>query len=214
MFTRLNLCRRSFVRRHGSNIVLVGFCSSGKTTLAPLLAHALGLAYLDLDAELARRVGVDVIELIETRGVREFRRLESRLLRELAHEQFVVSTGSGTPASFLRLLLIQRIGTSVWLRAPFDVILERMSRVAARGVPHWPSIPEGSLPDQLHLRESWERRQRFYRQADITVDATPGPSQVCSDLLRQLESVRPELLSNDRTSTVVPHKSEQITHLN
>jgi shikimate kinase len=66
------------------HLVLIGLPGAGKSTVGPLLAERLGLAFLDFDAEIERRTGRSVPAIIRTDGERAFRELEHKLTAELA----------------------------------------------------------------------------------------------------------------------------------
>lgn len=62
---------------------LVGFRASGKTTLGKALNGWKGLQFLDLDAEIERRLGQSILEFVDAQGIEAFRSLEGTFLREI-----------------------------------------------------------------------------------------------------------------------------------
>ena len=61
-------------------LVLVGLPGAGKTTVARLLASALGLQVTDTDAEIRRRARMTVPQIFAAEGEEGFRRRETRAL--------------------------------------------------------------------------------------------------------------------------------------
>jgi shikimate kinase/3-dehydroquinate synthase len=81
-----------------SNIVLVGFMGSGKSTVGPMLAQRMRRPFVDLDAEIEADAGCSVSEIFGREGEAGFRQRESRVLRRvLSTEGRVVAVGGGAP---------------------------------------------------------------------------------------------------------------------
>lgn len=79
-------------------IVLIGFMGAGKSTVGPLLAHRLGLPFLDTDTLIEERSGKDVEELFASEGEAAFRALEREVVKEvLSGPAAVVALGGGAP---------------------------------------------------------------------------------------------------------------------
>ncbi|RAX23101.1 3-dehydroquinate synthase [Actinomyces sp. Z5] len=80
-------------------LVLVGLPGSGKTTVARLLATALGVQVTDTDAEIRRRARMTIPEIFAAEGEEGFRDRETRALRAVltgeAAAQGVVALGGG-----------------------------------------------------------------------------------------------------------------------
>ncbi|VEG26011.1 3-dehydroquinate synthase [Actinomyces howellii] len=80
-------------------LVLVGLPGAGKTTVARLLATALGVVVTDTDAEIRRRARLTIPQIFDTEGETGFRARETRALRAVltgeAAAQGVVALGGG-----------------------------------------------------------------------------------------------------------------------
>lgn len=79
------------------HLFLVGPPGVGKSTVAPLLAEALGARTVDLDDEIERKAGKPCTKVIIEDGMPRFRALESEVLAALQPTPalIVVSTGGG-----------------------------------------------------------------------------------------------------------------------
>ena len=94
-------------RLQGTNLYLVGMMGSGKSTVGPLLAKALGYRFLDADAVISQAAGCSIPEIFERDGEEGFRRLERQVLQQLSQwHSLVVATGGGivTVVNFGRLV--------------------------------------------------------------------------------------------------------------
>ena len=77
------------------NIVLTGMPGSGKSTVGKLIKLD-GYSFFDTDAELEKKCGCTIKELIESKGEKYFRDLESEVIREVSSEGCrIISTGGG-----------------------------------------------------------------------------------------------------------------------
>lgn len=174
--------RPRLIRRRGRHIILAGFCCAGKTSVLKPLADCLGMTSLDIDKQVEQVFGIPTATIIETRGIAVFRHAEIEILRSLPSTPILISTGSGTPARWLTLLRLLRLGTLVWLDVPFEELYRRMQLVATQEQ-HWPHIPFGAMPTVSRLKRSWYNRCQYYRQADVWVHNFGGatPTTVAAD---------------------------------
>jgi shikimate dehydrogenase len=77
------------------NIVLTGMPGSGKSTVGKLIKLD-GYSFFDTDAEIEKKCGYTIKELIKSKGEKYFRDLESEVIREVSSEGCrIISTGGG-----------------------------------------------------------------------------------------------------------------------
>jgi shikimate kinase len=153
------------------NLVIIGFTSSGKTSVAQELCHRLGGEFVDLDrvmeALYLHKTGEELTcrEIMRKHGEAKFRRLEARALRGLAKRMgMVLATGGGAPLGEGNAELLKQIGCVAYLRTQPEVIFERMEK---KGLPAYLD----SNPTLDGLRMHWRERDPIYRDiADCTVD--------------------------------------------
>jgi 3-phosphoshikimate 1-carboxyvinyltransferase len=138
---------------------LVGLRGAGKSTLAPLIAELCGLDWVDADAELERRTGRSVAEILTWQGEAELRRLERELLLELLERpRVVLATGGGAVLhEEVRSALRRRV--TAWLRAPALVLA---SRVTGSGRPPLTGLP---LAEEMEMLAS--AREPLYREVAV-----------------------------------------------
>lgn len=158
-------------------IALAGPPFSGKTEVGRRLAERLGLALVDLDAQIERDAGMPIPRIFADRGERTFRRLESAALRmALRQSDVVIAMGGGAlldAADRDRVLKLCRVFT---LYASPGELLAR-SREGGR-----PLAPDGES-----LRRLLRRRRAHYLSLPNRVDTTGrDPSEVCATIARAL----------------------------
>jgi shikimate kinase len=109
------------------HLILVGLPGSGKSTVGPMLAEALGRPLLDFDAEITRREGMTVPEIFGQQGEGHFRQLEHDLTGELAAAGgMVLAPGGGWVARPDNLALLRPPGRLIYLRITTSVAVQRM----------------------------------------------------------------------------------------
>ena len=171
---------------NAENVFLVGPMGSGKSAVGRQLATRLGLAFLDSDAEIEARTGVDIPYIFEKEGEAGFREREREVLDALTgRSRVLLSTGGGAvldPASRERL---RSRGCVVYLRTS---VKQQFARTRRSG--HRPLLsnddPLGTL-ERLML----VRAPLYEEAADLVVD-TDGRKvgSVVEEIMRRLAEAR------------------------
>ena len=141
-------------------IYLIGYMGSGKTTLGRLLAEKLDVPFVDLDHLIERHCAKSVGQLFQEEGEDEFRRIESRVLRELPDtEELVVSTGGGTPVFHGNMDYMNRTGLTVYLKVSTGELAARLKTAKDER----PLIRDKSDEELLaFITEALARRETIY----------------------------------------------------
>jgi shikimate kinase len=172
-------------------LTLIGYRATGKTTLARLLARRLGWDWIDADVEIERRAGKTIARMFAEEGEPAFRDLEAEVIAELCRrERLVLAAGGGAPMRPESREAMRRAGKVVWLRAPAETILARMTGDATT-VSRRPSLTgKGPLDEIVDLLA---RREPIYREtAHLEID-TEGktPGELAEAILAALGSGEP-----------------------
>lgn len=115
------------------NIIITGFMGTGKSTVGPLLADALGWQFVDMDALIEQREGRTIREIFGAEGEPYFRRLETELCRELnGWRERVIATGGGTLVSPQNLAIVAPQNVIICLDCEPDVLWQRLSTATDR----------------------------------------------------------------------------------
>jgi shikimate kinase len=143
-------------------IYLVGFMGAGKTTVGRELARRIGYPFFDLDELVETAEEMTIKEIFAEMGEPHFRRREHQLLRATLNlEHGVVATGGGTFCFEENIELIRGNGLTVYLSAPFALVLSRISDKAAE---------RPLFRDEVATHELYQHRLKYYRAADLTID--------------------------------------------
>ena len=161
------------------NVILIGMPGAGKSTVGVLLAKRLGVAFLDTDILMQTGQGCYLHEIIATRGLDGFRRLEEHYLLTVTPDCGVVATGGSAVYSAKAMAHLRSLGPVVYLKIGLALLKKRLGNLDERGVLRMP----GQTIDMLY-----HERTPLYRQyADISV-STAGvvPDKVVTAIQKQL----------------------------
>lgn len=176
---------RVSVVRHISNIALIGFMGTGKSTVGRIVAEQLDYDYLDTDALIEERSGKKISDIFAQNGEPAFRELEAQLVEELgARTSTVISTGGGLPTNPANLVSLKKHSLVLCLWLSPEKIYERVRDQSHRPLLHSPD-PLGKIRALLAARE------QFYRQADVLINGE----------LRSAREVAMQVISQFRLAT-------------
>lgn len=166
------------------NIVLIGARGSGKSAVSSVIGAITGRPVLSTDAEIERRSGCTVRELVEARGWEAFRRIESDVALEFGRlDNAVIDTGGGIVLRAENVAALKAKGRIFWLRASVDTMAGRIQNDTNR-----PSLTGGkSFVDEI--AEVLEVRAPLYAAAaDGIVDTDARtPESVAREILSRLD---------------------------
>ncbi|AHE99347.1 shikimate kinase [Thioalkalivibrio paradoxus] len=171
------------------NVVLVGPMGAGKSTIGRGLAAVLKRSFVDADAEIEKRTGVDIPTIFEFEGEEGFRQRETEMLRELLErENIVLATGGGAvmrPEN--RELLKQHC--VLYLRVPVTEQFRRTRKSRRRPLLNAAGDPRKRLEELFRVRDP------LYQEVATIV--LQGRNQRVRDAVRAaceaLQARRPDL---------------------
>ncbi|MBQ3623249.1 MAG: shikimate kinase [Bacteroidaceae bacterium] len=165
-----------------TRIILIGYMGAGKTTLGAALAKATGMSFIDLDLFIEQRFRKSISQIFAEKGEDEFRRIEQRMLHEVAEfEDVIISTGGGTPCFFDNIDYMNNQGTTVYLKVPVERLFIRLSIARNKR----PLIKEKN-DDELRcfIAQQIEKREPFYSKAahTFTADKLEDKEQIANSV--------------------------------
>ena len=165
----------------GRPIVLVGMMGAGKTTVGRRLANRLGRRFVDSDEEVEKAAGMSIEDIFKLHGEADFRAGEVKVIARLLKEKdLVLGTGGGAFINPETRGLVKSSAASVWIKADFDLLFQRVSRRSNR------PLLKTANPRET-LRNLMDVRYPIYAEADVTVVTRDVPQdQVAGDLIDAL----------------------------
>jgi len=166
-------------------LFIIGYKSSGKTTLGKQLAVRLKLEFIDLDDFIERQEGKTIPEVFLESGEEDFRRMERKALQQvIKKDNILVSTGGGAPCHRNNMTLMEKNGIVIYLKADDEILVSRL-KTAALDRP----IVKGKSEEELRifLAELRNRCEHYYRRAHFIVD---GNKSAMNDIIKQLKNAK------------------------
>lgn len=150
-------------------IALVGMMGAGKSSVGRRLAARLNVPFRDADSEIEAAAGCSINEIFDRYGEEAFRDGERKVIaRLLALPPHVLATGGGAFIDERTRAGIRQGAVSVWIKAPLELLLDRVQRRNTR-----PLLRSGD-PREI-LERLLDERNPIYAQADIHVESEDGP---------------------------------------
>lgn len=165
--------------RLNSNIVLIGFMGTGKSTIAEFLKNTLNMEVVEMDQLIAEREGMSISKIFEIHGEEYFRDLETNLLIEMqSKSNVVISCGGGTPLRERNVAEMKKNGTVILLTASPETIFERVKDNHDR-----PLLENNK--NVSYIEELLEkRRPKYEAAADLIIETDhKNAAKICEEIL-------------------------------
>jgi shikimate kinase len=162
---------------------LIGLPGTGKSTIGRHLARRLGVAFVDSDAMIERRINESIRSFFEREGEPAFRDIEQRVIAELCQAGFgVMATGGGVVLREPNRDTLRAATTVVYLRSTPEELFRRLRHDTQR--------PLLQVADPLaRLRQLHAERDPLYLKTAHFIIETGRPSvpMLVNMILMQLE---------------------------
>ena len=162
-------------------IVLIGFASSGKSTVGAMLAQQLNTHFYDSDLMVEQVANMSVAQIFSQHGEEYFRNLENEVLQRLSQvDNAVVALGGGSVLC-KDFATLARNSTVVWLQVSVASVADRLNGDLSR--PLFDGLTEQALAKLM------DKRVRYYKAAANFAVTTDGqtPAQVAQQVLSLLQ---------------------------
>ena len=148
-------------------IILIGFMGVGKTSVGKELAKRLEVDFMDTDCEIEKIVNKDIPEIFKNYGEKYFRKLETKVLKDLIQQNdIIISTGGGIITSEENREILKNEEKIIFLDASTEIIIEHLSKEVNKR----PLLKDS---ENLHKRidELMSMRYNKYKEVcDISID--------------------------------------------
>ena len=151
---------------------LTGFMASGKSTIGPIVANALGWNFFDLDREIEKKENRKIKKIFEEDGEDYFRRKETEILKEISEgENLIISLGGGTLIIRENREFIKKNGKLIFLRSSPEVAYRRLKHKRDRPILMADNNEEAAENVVIERIESlMKERLKYYQRADYFID--------------------------------------------
>jgi len=162
------------------NLVLIGYRGTGKSVIAELLADKLKMKIFGMDAEIVKKAGLSIPEIVEKYGWPKFRDIETAIAGQAGQlDNVIVDTGGGVierPENVKALRLNARI---FWLKASVDTIVSRIETDSGR-----PALTAGKSFTEEVADILTQRTPKYRNAADYEIETDKKtPSQLVSEII-------------------------------
>ena len=150
-------------------IFIIGFMGTGKSHWGIQWAKENDLEFFDMDALIEKEEQASVVDIFEKAGEDYFRVKEASILRDLLkYDNCIISCGGGAPCFYDNMSLMNQNGTTVYLTASPQYILEKVLLEKEKR-PIINHINEAEL--LFFIEQKLKERAPFYNLAKITLNA-------------------------------------------
>lgn len=154
--------------------------AAGKSRIGRLLAKRLNLPFVDTDSRIEEHYRRSVGEIFGQLGEAEFRRAEREVIsRLLSEEAQIIAVGGGAFIDDETREALNRQAVTIWLDAPFELVLARLGRSGSR--------PVAADKSEEEIRALWDQRRTYYAQAHLRIaTGKRDPERVVDAIIAEL----------------------------
>jgi len=162
-------CEKSnlkFLEAVRKNLVLLGMMGVGKSTLGKIVAKKLGLAFMDTDLSIEKKLSMKISDIFKKKGEVFFRKEEEKKVSEsLKKNNCVIALGGG---AFITKNIRDKIlknCISVWLDINLETLIKRTKWNKKR-----PLINNSKQSAEKVINELYKERRNIYKLANYKIN--------------------------------------------
>ena len=165
-------------------VILIGYRSSGKSTIGAILSKKLKIPFVDSDQIIVEEEGMPIKEFVARHGWEAFRAKETKVIASICSmNPCVVATGGGAVMAAGNRELLKKSGTLIYLKTPLRDIVERLKRDSQNEQTR-PQFTAESLEEET-MAVLKERIPVYEAIADFTVETDGRNIRQVSDCIYQ-----------------------------
>ena len=155
------------------NIILIGMPGAGKSTIGVLLAKSMLMDFVDTDLLIQKKHLSSLCDIINSKGIDEFLRIENDVICSWDFANCVVATGGSAVYGERAMEKLAANGIIVYLKlTPFE-IEKRIKNIHTRGI----AMKEGTTIGELYS----QRAPLYEKYADKTLNCSSLTPEQCVD---------------------------------
>ncbi len=160
------------------NITLIGMPGAGKSTVGVVLAKRMGMDFIDTDLIIQKEYNKTLAEIIDEKGIEEFKKVENDVISKLELDNTIIATGGSAVYGKEAMKHLRDISKVVYIQLSEENIEDRLGDLNERGV---------VLEDGETLQELYDERIPLYKKyAHIIVNAD---DMVLREVVKNIEKV-------------------------
>ncbi len=159
-------------------ITLIGMPGVGKSTVGLALSKELEWAFVDSDYIIESIYGVPLQEVTDAVTKEEFLDIEMQVIESLRLFRTIIATGGSVVYRESAMQHLRSLGPIIYLRAPLDLILERIARNPQRGI----AIAPGQTIEDLFT----ERSALYKKYAHCILDVNEYNPEECAKAVEHI----------------------------
>jgi shikimate kinase len=159
-------------------IFLIGFMGTGKSATGKRLAKILNLQWFDTDNFIECRYNQSVTQIIEQKGEKEFRDIETKTINEISeYENVIISCGGGLPCFNQNMQKMNEQGITIYLKSTETQLFERLKKTKIERI-LLKNFSENEL--KHYISDNLQEREKFYNQAKIIIETETNFTHISS----------------------------------
>ncbi|MCJ7631334.1 AAA family ATPase [Candidatus Bathyarchaeota archaeon] len=151
-----------------TNVALIGFMGTGKTSVGELLASKLKKRFVSTDDLIVKLAKKSIPDLFKQYGEPRFRDLEIQIVKKVSDEKnIVIDCGGGIILNKINVVRLRKNAKIILLTASPDVVLKRISKDGEKR-------PLLDAPNKIErIRKLSSCREHLYKESiDFEIDTS------------------------------------------
>ena len=165
------------------NIILIGMPGSGKSTVGVVLAKRIGYKFKDTDLLIQEHEGMLLQDIIEEKGIDDFKKTENDILSKITAEKTVIATGGSAVYGVEAMANLKDLGTVIYLKQSYRGISSRIKNLSKRGV----AMKRGQTLMDVYR----ERVPLYEKYADIIINCN---RKTIGKIVKEIEEIVEDML--------------------
>ncbi len=138
-----------------TNLTLIGMPGSGKSTTGIILAKILSFGFIDTDVLIQINRQKSLQQIINESDYLNLRKIEEEEILKININDHIIATGGSAAYSEKAMAHLSKISTITFLKANYEVILQRIHNFKTRGI---------AKAENQTFRDLYEERQILYNK--------------------------------------------------